>query len=328
VAATFSQLQAFVTVARCGSVKAAAIEVKVSEAAISQSIASLRREFDDALYFREGRGVTLTYRGRQLVSMAEEILGIAESARRLGAETSGSERQLRIATTGSVSEYIVSALVDAFTRRQPKLEVEVTVDDAATFRDLLRMRRADVVIGPDQVRDFGIDSAPFLRYELIVVASPGHLAAGARTMAGLGGQPWLLGPDDIEPSSELGRVLCAGGIDLRQARVFPSHAAASASVAAGNGITLSIAHTVSHQLATGILTRVPVAGTPVKGIWYVSSLMGNPPPAARALRRFMSTPEATHATLGGGGVPPGRLHPPVHVTLWSSISGPDRVRRQ
>jgi len=124
VAATFSQLQAFVTVARCGSVKAAAIEVKVSEAAISQSIASLRREFDDALYFREGRGVTLTYRGRQLVSMAEEILGIAESAHRLGLRVHRQRAGRRVHSPSA-----------------PRLEVEVTVDDAATFRDLLRMRR-------------------------------------------------------------------------------------------------------------------------------------------------------------------------------------------
>jgi LysR family transcriptional regulator, low CO2-responsive transcriptional regulator len=320
VAPTFSQLQAFVTVARCGSVKAAAIEIKVSEAAISQAIASLRREFDDALYFREGRGVSLTYRGRQLVSMAEEILGIAESARRLGHEAQGAERQLRVVTTGTVSEYVMSALIDAFVRRQPNLEIQVAVDDAATFRDLLRMRRADVSIGPDQIRDFGIDSSPFLRYELVVVASPNNPAAGARQMSALVGQQWLLGPEDTEPSSELGRVLDNGGIGLGDVRLFPSHAAAAIAVAAGSGVTLAVAHTINNQLQTGSLARLDVAGTPVKGIWYASSLIGNPPPAALALRRFMTTPEATHATLGGGGVPPGRLHPPVHVTLWSSIS--------
>jgi DNA-binding transcriptional LysR family regulator len=327
VAPTFSQLQAFVTVARCGSVKAAAIEIKVSEAAISQAIASLRREFDDALYFREGRGVSLTYRGRQLVSMAEEILGIAESARRLGNEAQGAERQLRVVTTGTVSEYVMSALIDAFVRRQPNLEIQVAVDDAATFRDLLRMRRADVSIGPDQIRDFGIDSSPFLRYELVVVASPDNPAAGARDMSALAGQQWQLGPEDTEPSSELGRVLDNGGIGLADVRVFPSHAAAAVAVAAGSGVTLAVAHTVNNQLQNGSLSRVNLAGTPVKGIWYASSLIGNPPPAALALRRFMTTPEATHATLGGGGVPPGRLHPPVHVTLWSSISGPGRAKK-
>jgi len=326
VAPTFSQLQAFVTVARCGSVKAAAIEMKVSEAAISQATASLRREFDDALYFREGRGVSLTDRGRQLVSMAEEILGIAESARRLGDEAQGAERQLRVVTTGTVSEYVMSALLDAFVRRQPNLEIQVAVDDAGTFRDLLRMRRADVTIGPDHIRDFGIDSSPFLRYELVVVASPNNPAVGARDMAGLAGQQWLLGPEDTEPSSELGRVLNTGGVGLKDVRVFPSHAAASGAVAAGSGVTLAIAHTISNQLEGGSLSRINVAGAPIKGMWYGSSLIGPPPPAALALRRFMTTPEATHATLGGGGVPPGRLHPTVHVTLWSGISGPNRAR--
>ena len=98
-------------------------------------------------------------------------------------------------------------------------------------------------------------------------------------------------------------------------------------VATGSGVTLAVAHTISNQLESGTLSRINVAGTPAKGIWYASSLIGNPLPAAQALRRFMTTPEATHATLGGGGVPPRRLHPPVHVTLWSSISGPNRAKK-
>jgi DNA-binding transcriptional LysR family regulator len=162
----------------------------------------------------------------------------------------------------------------------------------------------------------------------VVVASPDNPAAGARQMSGLGGQQWLLGPEDTEPSSELGRVLDQGGIGIGDVRVFPSHAAAAVAVAAGGGVTLAVAHTITNQLQTGSLARLNVAGTPVKGIWYASSLSGNPLPAALALRRFMTTPEATHATLGGGGVPPGRLHPPVHVTLWSSISGPGRARKR
>jgi hypothetical protein len=41
-------------------------------------------------------------------------------------------------------------------------------------------------------------------------------------------------------------------------------------------------------------------------------------PAAWALRRFVTTPEATQAMLArAGGVPAERFRPPVHVTIWS-----------
>lgn len=85
---------------------------------------------------------------------------------------------------------------------------------------------------------------------------------------------------------------------------------------------MAIAHTVAEQLASGMLVRVGPAGAPIKGMWYASTLAGSlaPRPAA-AFRRFVSTPEAALATLAGeSGVAPGRLNPPIHITLWSGIA--------
>ena len=42
--------------------------------------------------------------------------------------------------------------------------------------------------------------------------------------------------------------------------------------------------------------------------------------SADALRRFVTTPEATQAIVARpGGVPAGRFRPPVYVTIWSAI---------
>jgi LysR family transcriptional regulator, low CO2-responsive transcriptional regulator len=316
---TFTQLQALVAIARCGSVKAAALEMQISQAAVSQAVASLRREFDDEIYVREGRGVTLTARGRQLAGAAAEIIGLAENAHLPG---SSAEALLRVTTTGTVAEYVVGSLLDAFMRRVPALEVQAAVDSSSLFNELLRLRRADVTIGPDPIHDFGIECVPFLRYEMTAVSRHGRQHDPAGKVEALVQEQWLLGPNDSEPSSEVGRFLVAGNRSLRNARVFPSHAAAAAAAAAGHGITMAIAHTVTHQLASGILARVGLAGTPVKGMWYASTLAGNlaPRPAA-AFRRFVATPEAARATLTGeGGVAPGRLSPPTHITLWSGIA--------
>jgi len=318
---TFTQLRAFVTIARCGSVKAAALEMKVSQAAVSQAIFGLRAEFDDELYVRDGRGVSLTPRGRQLAGIGTEILGLAEHARRNGNDPQGAQGLLRIATTGTVAEYVIPALIEAFARRMPNLEIQVAVDSPAAFRELLRLRRADVTVGPDPIGEVGIECVPFLRYELIVVSGRRNQVAFDRDLSALGRQPWLLGPNDTQPASEVGRFFLSGNTALGDVRVYPSHAAAAAAVAAGHGVTLAIAHTVAEELGRGMLARVRVAGTPVSGMWYASTLGSNQTPrAALALRRFVTTPEATHAALAGGGVPPGRSHPPIHITLWSGIS--------
>jgi DNA-binding transcriptional LysR family regulator len=135
----------------------------------------------------------------------------------------------------------------------------------------------------------------------------------------LGDQPWLLGPYDTSPHRRWAGCWPRPG--SAQVRVFPSQAAAAAAAASGHGLTLAVAHTVAEELEQNIVARLSVGGPPLTGIWYGHTLAGNNAPRpARALRRFIGMPEATQATLhGGSGVPPRRLHPPTHITLWSGI---------
>src|SRR5258708_493670 len=79
---TLAQLQSFVTVARLGSVKAAARSLGVSEPAVSGAVGALRRELGDQLYVRSGGGLELTPGGQRLAAAGGEILGLAEQARR------------------------------------------------------------------------------------------------------------------------------------------------------------------------------------------------------------------------------------------------------
>jgi hypothetical protein len=67
--------------------------------------------------------------------------------------------------------------------------------------------------------------------------------------------------------------------------------------------------------------RLDVAGTPLDGMWHAATLSAErSSPEASALRRFVTTPEATQAIVARpGGVPAGRFRPPVYVTIWSAV---------
>jgi hypothetical protein len=80
-----------------------------------------------------------------------------------------------------------------------------------------------------------------------------------------------------------------------------------------------VAHLVAADVARGALVRLPVEGTPIELLWYATTLTPDRrPAAAAAFRRFIATPDATHAMhLPVGGVPPSRFRPPVYVTIWS-----------
>ena len=314
---TFTQLRAFATVARLGSLSGAADALGVSEPAVCSALASLRRDLGDALYVPVRGGVRLTPGGERLAAAAAEILGLEDRMRREVREARGERGLLRLAVSASVAEYVSAPLLDAFTRRWPRLEVAQEVAAPDDFAALLADRRADVVLGPAGRPDPGVEAVPFLRYKLLVVAGSRHRLAGARglRLADLAGERWLVGP----AHADLDRLFGPGGTP--ELGAFATEAAAQAAAAAGEGVTLAIAHTVIDPLRRGSLVRLDVAGTPLDGMWHAATLGSERSSVeAAALRRFVTTPEATQAIVARpGGVPAGRFRPPVYVTIWSAV---------
>ena len=322
---TLAQLQSFVLVARLGSVKAAAAELGVTEPAVSVAVAALRRELGDDLFRRDGRGIALTAGGRRLAALASEILGLAEQARRSVQDSPGQARLMHVAVTNVVAEH-VGPLIDAFTARDPGLEVAVESVPGASLAELLEHRRADIVLGPAPApeRAATIAAVPFLRCRLIVVGAPGHPLSGRRDIPAeeLCTQRWLLGPPDLDPTTGAGLVFARAGIDPPETVGYTSHAAALAAAAAGDGIVVTLAHTVIPELRRRALQRIDVRGTPMLEMWHASTLgFGRALPAALALQRFATSAEATQAiSTGRAGTAPSRARPRPHVTLWSSVA--------
>jgi DNA-binding transcriptional LysR family regulator len=321
---TLAQLQSFVLVARLGSVKAAAAELEVTEPAVSVAVGALRRELGDELFVREGRGIALTPGGRRLAALASEILGLAEQARRSVHDGPGQSRRLQVVATSLVAEH-VGPLIDAFTARDDGLEVAVSSEPGGSFCELLEHRRADVALGPDPGVTSTIASAPFLRCRLIVVAAPGHRLAGRAGVSGgeLAGERWLVGQPELDPSTGTGLYFARAGISPASVASFSSQAAALSAAAAGEGVALTLAHSVVEEVRRRALVRLDVRGTPVVELWHASTLgLGRALPAALALQRFATTPDATQAIAAGrAGAVSSRVRPKrVHVTLWQSVA--------
>jgi DNA-binding transcriptional LysR family regulator len=322
---TLAQLQSFVLAARLGSVKAAAAQLGVTEAAVSVAVAALRKELGDELFVREGRGIALTSGGRRLAALASEILGLADQARRSVQDAPGTPRRMEIAVTHVVAEH-VGPLVDAFTARDPGLEVSLDSVLGADLGEMLEHRRADIALGPAPAGDTAatIAAVPFLRARVIVVAAPGHPLAGARGLsaAQVAGERWLLGPPQLDPSTGAGLLFARLGIEPQDTAGYSSSAAAVAAAAAGEGIVVALAHTVVEEVRRRALVRLDLQGTPIIEVWHASTLgFGRALPAALAMQRFAASSEATQViSTGRAGATSARLQPRPHVTLWSSVS--------
>jgi len=326
---TLSQLRAFALVARLGSMRAAAAALGISEPAVSSAVAALRHSFDDPLVVRSGGGIALTAGGRRLAAHADEIVGLADRARREVAAAGSAPDVLRVVATPGCAEHAAPALVDTFTRRSPGTLVELVPERAGRLSACLAERSADIVLGqrPATVEHIALDVVPFLRYRRVVVVGPTHrmgrsAAAGGGVIpaAQLAAERWFSGVANTEPLTAEGRWF---------ARLFPglepvgvgSEADALAAVRAGEGVMLALNHVVRGDVRRGELVVLAVAGTPVQGYWCASTLgQRRSSPEARALQRFATTPDATAAMTSfaaAGSARQARPMPPVHVTLWS-----------
>lgn len=320
---TLAQLQSFVLVARHGSVKAAAAELEVTEPAVSVAVAALRKELGDELFVRNGRGIALTPGGRRLAALAGEILGLAEQARRSVAESGGETRRLAVIATPLVAEHI-GPLIELFAARDEALELDVSTAPAASFAEALEHRRADIALGAGPGTAATIASAPFLRCRLILCAAPSHPLASVRGIApaALAEERWLVGQPSLDPAEGTGAFLARHGLEPERVATYSSSAAAIAAAAAGEGIVLTLAHAVVEEVRRRALVRLDVRGTPVVELWHASTLgLGRALPAALALQRFATTPEATQAISSGrAGAVSTQARPKVHVTLWQSVA--------
>lgn len=325
---TPTQLRAFASVVRLGSVKAAAAELAVTEAAVSMHVAHLRRELDDQLFERTASGLAFTPGGLRLASRAVEILGLQERTVEEVSRAHDGRRLLRVVTTSLFAEHAAPGLIDLFTGRAADLDVELSVAATNRFRGMLVARTVDLAIGPLSTAET-LTHKPFLNYEMVTVAAPGHPLAGQTIGAAQARrQTWMLGPAAADPDGPVARLLDRLGVPGRRQRIFQSDAAAWEETRRDHAVVaLALRFAVATDLADGRLVEVHGTDLRTRGTWAATTLPApGQPPAAAELLRFITTPRATQAMVRGTRVPVGRFRPSVHVTLWSRPSEPGRGR--
>ena len=323
---TLNQLRSFLAVAESGSVRAAAEELVVTQAAVSASIAALQKSLGVALVTPDGRGLRLTDAGASYARYARRVLGLLDEAARAAAAAADPERgELRIAAVTTAAEQIVPAILGGFRRRHPQTGVRLEAGNRDRVRSLLDRHQVDLVLGgrPEPAWDVTVHGVR--PHELVVVAAPELAAAaaadtseGARAGAGNGEDataaagngegarvgaetagllPWLARQTWLlrEPGSGTRASTDALLADLDitpLTLIVASNVAIRESAQVGLGVTLLSRDAVAAELAAGKLAELPVPGTPLHRDWYLVAHPGRLPPAAARL--------VTHALRAGG----------------------------
>jgi DNA-binding transcriptional LysR family regulator len=170
-----SDLRAFVAVAELGTFSAAALDLHLSQPALSRRIAKLEAKMGVRLLERTTRRVDLTAFGRDfarkardiLNSLDESLIGLGEVAGRMSGEVS-------VACVPSVVRYFLPQVLREFHERYPRIVIRVMDEGASDVLSSVARNEVDFGLNYIGVQEANIDFQPVLKEAFVVACRRDH----------------------------------------------------------------------------------------------------------------------------------------------------------
>ncbi|MEV0242006.1 LysR family transcriptional regulator [Streptomyces sp. NPDC050674] len=172
-------VRAFVAIADSGQFQKAAVDLALTQQAVSKRIAALEKDLGVRLLVRTPRGAELTIDGQALLPHARVLLQAAERAT---TAVRPGDRALRVDVVGRRAA--TGGLVQGFHRARPEIALDVvTLFDVETAVTAVRDGAVDAtfraVTMPGHRLPDGIGAVPVLDEPLHLCVGPGHAFARA-----------------------------------------------------------------------------------------------------------------------------------------------------
>ncbi len=278
---SLASLRAFEALARHGSLSAAARELNVTHAAVSQHLRALEADFGEGLARREGQGMQLSEAGHELAAaLGEGFTRIAEGVTRL--RDRNTTRPVVVALTPSFAEAWLMPRMGQFWAAYPDIEVRLVPGVGVTD---LRRDGIDVAIRFGAGSWPGVHAEPLSLSAFVVVAAPGFTKArGIGDLAQLTALDWFFSGASIEQRS-WGHAI---GVDFDTigAREMANNGLVVSAVRAGLGLSIQAKALVEPDLATGQLVALH-EGDPDGLGYYIVTRPDTLSPAARVFTRWL-----------------------------------------
>lgn len=282
-------LRTVIAVAEAGQFQEAAVELDVTQQAVSKRIAALETELGVRLFTRTARGTVLTIDGQAFLPHARAVLAAADRA---AESVRPGRRALRVDVVGR--RVAPGELLHDFHRAHPDLELDVLALPAEPHAvDAVRDGVIDATFRTPRTRlPDGLASTRVLNDPLDLLVGPAHPLAHAASvrLADLAGQRiWLPGMADgtewvayyAELAAEFRLSIDRTGPNFGFEHVLDM-VAESATLCTFVGHRTRVAWTMRHDLRRVPVTD-PTPAYPHALVWRTD----NPHPALAALRSHL-----------------------------------------
>ena len=143
------QLKIFETVIQCGSFSSAALQLGISQSAVSRAIANLEDELKVCLIARGRFGAKATRLGEKMLVLSQQMLDLRKQMDvQVEQEKTLQGGRVRLASFRSAATHLLPRPLARFTQQFPGVEISLTEADPQTVVQKLRQGDMDIGVLP------------------------------------------------------------------------------------------------------------------------------------------------------------------------------------
>lgn len=285
------QLRMFVVTARLGNISRAALELHISQPALTRALKEFELQCGTLLFERTTRRLALTAEGERFLPTAQRLLiDLTEAGARLQANASGIQGSVTLCTGTAFGALLLPAVVQSLLARHPGIRVRIVDDTSGAIVRRVVNAEADLGIASLSGDTSALHCHKILTAPLGVLANPAFFPASdlkdAKALAAL---PLLKeGPD-----TSIMQLLRMHGSDLvsqmESGVEVPSLSIQLALAQAGAGVAVLSALGASHPQARGMYF-VPLRPTVRREVFLLQRRDRPLSPSGRLLREALLGP--------------------------------------
>ncbi len=268
---TLRQLRIFEAVARLGSISRAAVEVHLTQPAVSMQIKQLEDQLGLQLLEQIGKKMCLTEAGRELRAHAGRVTAQINDLGLAMEQFRGMERGFIRLSVLSTANYFLPRLIASFNESHPGVRISLQVANREAVLEALAENRTDLAITGQPPDTADVTSQYFMDNPLVVIAAPTHPLAGLDhvKLRDLATETLVLREVGSGTRATVERYFTANSVVYRPGCELSTNEAVKQAVQAGLGIGIVPVQTIELELETERLVVLPVEGFPLIRQWFI-----------------------------------------------------------
>ena len=284
------ELRYFVTVAEAGSFSRASVELDIAQPSLSRQVRKLEQELKSSLFYRHGRGVSLTATGSKLFDAVKPLLAklseIKEELIQDGDKPSGT---VVLGVPPSIGATLGAPLSRRFSEECPGATLRVHEAFSSNLLEWVESGRLDLAVLYDARRGRNLIVSPLLRESLFLIEAPGNnVASTTVSLLDVAAKTLILPGPENGLRRVLDTAVAKAGLTLTVRMEIDSVTAIKQLVGSGEGATVLPFGSVHREVSEGNLIARRIDSTDTLAMLVTATPLHRPvTKATRSLLAFV-----------------------------------------